>query len=374
MKRLNLIDKAFLLKRTSIFGTLDLDLLLAIADKLEAVEFDAGEVIFPIGQEAHRMYLIARGSVVIQDGHHRPLAQLATADIFGDESLFNEKPRAYEAISETDTLLMTLSRSYLSSIFSEYPSVALSFLQEYASSATFRPRRKVGEGNYMSIRSRLFLWFLPLLIAFVALVSSFFYLNWYWEILSGFNAHLQSVVVSSSELFNPQDISWIDQHRRDPDVTQSPEYQKTLQKLVHLQEKLALTDLYVVVIEPVKKGETVLDKPPSATNKIYDGIDKNYAYREVYLLDAAGHPNPVGLPNSGSAYHHQPGDFDFTESQEHTIYFTKEPFVTPIYQARDTKQRFMTAYAPIMDSNGNVAGLIAADVTLKVIDSKLKML
>lgn len=141
MKRLNLIDKAFLLKRTSIFATLDLDLLLAIADKLEAVEFDAGEVIFPIDQEAHRMYLIAKGTVLIQNHLHQQIAQLSTADIFGDESLFNEKPRAYEAISETDSLLLTLSRSYLSSIISEYPSVAVSLLQEYASVVAFRTRK-----------------------------------------------------------------------------------------------------------------------------------------------------------------------------------------------------------------------------------------
>lgn len=225
----------------------------------------------------------------------------------------------------------------------------------------------------MTIRSRLFMWFLPLLIAFVALVSSFFYLNWYWEIISGFKAHLESIVISSSELFNPDDIAWIDQHRHDPDISQSAEYQRSVQKLEHLEDKLSFTDLYIIAIEPVKKGEPVLlDQPSSDTNKIYDGVDKSYAYREVYLLDVSRHTKPSIALDSGQTMAHRTGDYDFTESQEHTVYFTKEPFVSPIYEARDTKQRFMTAYAPIIDAGGSVVGLVAGDVSLKIIDSKLK--
>lgn len=140
MKRLNLIDKAFLLKRTALFGSLDLDLLLAIADKFNLASCDAGDLIFPSGQDVHRLYVVAKGTVVLRDASHKPLAHLGTAAYFGDEALFNEKPSAYEAISETDTVLLTMTRAHLSTVISECPAVAVSLLQEYASSIPVRPR------------------------------------------------------------------------------------------------------------------------------------------------------------------------------------------------------------------------------------------
>lgn len=141
MKKISLIDKAFLLKRTPLFSTLDLDLLLSIADKLGLSSLESGDTIFNIDQEANRMYLIAKGSVRIQDKNRRQLALLGVDDFFGDESLFYEKPRSYEAICHEDSVLLTLSRTNLLTIISECPSVAVGFLQVYSSNLTFRPRK-----------------------------------------------------------------------------------------------------------------------------------------------------------------------------------------------------------------------------------------
>jgi signal-transduction protein with cAMP-binding, CBS, and nucleotidyltransferase domain len=141
MKKQTLIDKAFLLKRTTLFNALDLDLLLAIADKLGMVQFDPGEVIFPINQDAHRMYFIAKGTVLLKDAQQQVLARLSVGDYFGDEALFNEKPRGYEAVSEGDSLLLTLSKSHMAMILAEFPPVAMSFLQVYASQIPYRTRR-----------------------------------------------------------------------------------------------------------------------------------------------------------------------------------------------------------------------------------------
>ncbi len=132
MKPLSLIEKAFFLKKVKPFSELDLDLLLAIAEKLYYDEYDANERVFSHGQAANRMYLIVRGSVEIDDAKMRPLYQIGNGDFFGDESLFNEQPRSYGAICKTDTELLTVSRSHLLSIISECPSVAVSLLQCYA--------------------------------------------------------------------------------------------------------------------------------------------------------------------------------------------------------------------------------------------------
>jgi CRP/FNR family cyclic AMP-dependent transcriptional regulator len=139
MKRLTLIDKAFLLKNTILFGALDLDLLLAIADKLGVVKLDPGDHIFLAHEEANRMYFIIKGQVDIRSPESQPICSLGVGDFFGEESLFNDKPRAYEAFSPTETYLLTLSRTNLYTIISECPAVAIGFLQVYTSAVTFRP-------------------------------------------------------------------------------------------------------------------------------------------------------------------------------------------------------------------------------------------
>jgi CRP/FNR family cyclic AMP-dependent transcriptional regulator len=139
MKRLTLIDKAFLLKRSVLFGALDLDLLLAIADKLGFVIFDPGDHVFVANEEANRMYFIIKGQIDIRADSSQPICSLGMGDFFGEESLFNDKPRAYEAFSPTETHLLTLSRANLYAIISECPAVAVGFLQVYTSAVTFRP-------------------------------------------------------------------------------------------------------------------------------------------------------------------------------------------------------------------------------------------
>lgn len=139
MKILNLIDKAFLLKRTPVFSSLDLDLLLTVADKLGLVVSDPGDYIFVSGEDANRMYFIVKGEVEIRTNGHRMICKLAHGDFFGEESLFNNKPRSYEAFTPVETHVLTLSRTNLYAIISECPSVAVGFLQVYTSALQFRP-------------------------------------------------------------------------------------------------------------------------------------------------------------------------------------------------------------------------------------------
>ncbi len=140
----SLIEKAFFLKKTRLFSELDLEILLAIAEKLQEDDYDANEKVFSAGQVANRIYLIEKGSVQILDERMRPIAEILAGDYFGDESLFNEQPRAYTAVSKTDALFLTLSRSQLLSIISECPSVAVSLLQAYSQHLPCRHRQPLG--------------------------------------------------------------------------------------------------------------------------------------------------------------------------------------------------------------------------------------
>jgi len=115
-----------------LFGDLDLEILLAIAEKLHEDDYDQDEKVFTPGQVANRVYLIVEGTVLIESELRRPLCELSAGDYFGDESLFNEQPRGYAAVCKTDSLFLTLSRSHLLSVISECPSVAVTLLQAYS--------------------------------------------------------------------------------------------------------------------------------------------------------------------------------------------------------------------------------------------------
>lgn len=115
-----------------LFNELDLEILLAVAEKLHEDDYDKDEKVFTPGQVANRIYLIAEGTVQVRDEHRKVLSELHAGDYFGDESLFNEQPRGYAAVCKTDAILFTISRSHLLSIISECPSVAVTLLQSYS--------------------------------------------------------------------------------------------------------------------------------------------------------------------------------------------------------------------------------------------------
>lgn len=140
MKPFGLIEKAFFLKKVKIFADLDLELLLAIAEKLHLDEYDKGDPIFTAGHAANRIYLLVQGDVSLIDEKSSQISELTSGDVFGDEALFSEGPRAYAAFAKTDAVLLTLSRSHLLSIISECPSVAVSLLGAYANHIPCRHR------------------------------------------------------------------------------------------------------------------------------------------------------------------------------------------------------------------------------------------
>ncbi len=216
----------------------------------------------------------------------------------------------------------------------------------------------------MTIRSRLLLLLLPPLMAFVVLISCFFYFNWSREILHSFKSRLQSIVVTTAQTFHIDEIEWMIKHVHDPGVILTTPYQQLRQRLASLRQKLGVTNMYIVQIEPVSEGEYVLpDHPEYSFNEIYEGHNPQNAYRQVFLVEV-GEQKPSSLQ--------PPGSYDFSETDERQVYLTKKAFVTPIYETRKTHERFMSAYAPIFNGSGEVLALLGADVGMKAIDQKLQ--
>ncbi|WP_213358362.1 cyclic nucleotide-binding domain-containing protein [Chlamydiifrater phoenicopteri] len=137
---MNLIDKAFLLKKTSFFSSLDMDVLLAIADRTDNLTFKPKSEIFEVGQPGFSLYIIAEGTVTIRGASKEILDELKPEECFGEESLFNNRFREYSALAKTFVRVLALSKGQFLSILEECPSVALSILELYSKQVSFRSR------------------------------------------------------------------------------------------------------------------------------------------------------------------------------------------------------------------------------------------
>lgn len=134
----NQIEKAFLLKKTFLFADLNLEHLLAIANKIDVQILDKNEYIFKNKQSALHIYIIAKGNIQLLDENNQILIELSEGDLFGDEALFNDQIHQYQAKCITKCHLLTLTKKHLTAIISECPTVAINLLEAFAKQITFR--------------------------------------------------------------------------------------------------------------------------------------------------------------------------------------------------------------------------------------------
>ncbi|MCH9633720.1 MAG: hypothetical protein S4CHLAM7_04530 [Chlamydiae bacterium] len=134
----NLIEKAFLLKKTVLFADINLDDLLIIADKLDSIETQENQIIFKEDQTAQHMYIITEGKIELKNSTDQISSLLDGGEIFGDEALFSGRKHSYKATAKSNGHLLALTKKHLGVIFSECPSVALHFLKLYAQKISCR--------------------------------------------------------------------------------------------------------------------------------------------------------------------------------------------------------------------------------------------
>lgn len=132
MKALPLVEKAFHLQKSPLFQDLDLDLLLAIGEKAQALRVDSGDEIFAYGQVGNHIYFIVEGELELRDETGTPIAQLGVGDCFGDEAIFTQSSRSFAAYALRQSSLLSLTRAHLYGVISEFPMVAISLLQHYS--------------------------------------------------------------------------------------------------------------------------------------------------------------------------------------------------------------------------------------------------
>ena len=119
----------------------------AIVDKLEPVEFMAGERIIAEGDEGDAMYLISSGGgrvVKEVEGQELMLDSLSEGEFFGEMSLLVGGPRSASVFAATNTEVLRLKSSDLFEIMKKYPRIE-SVLEEFYEKRSKATRQKMKE-------------------------------------------------------------------------------------------------------------------------------------------------------------------------------------------------------------------------------------
>ena len=130
-----------------LFAAFSKDEFAAIVDKLEPVEFMAGERIIVEGDEGDAMYLISRGGgkvVKEVEGQELVLDNLAEGEFFGEMSLLVGGPRSASVFAMADTEVLRLKSSDLFEIMKKYPRIE-SILEEFYEKRSKATRQKMKE-------------------------------------------------------------------------------------------------------------------------------------------------------------------------------------------------------------------------------------
>jgi CRP/FNR family cyclic AMP-dependent transcriptional regulator len=104
-----------LIRQAAIFADLTDDERAHVAEICQEQRFKFGQTIFREGEPGNRLYIIAEGEVRISrdvpGSGEEALAVLKKGACFGEMSIFDRSERSTDAIANTDTALLTITRS-----------------------------------------------------------------------------------------------------------------------------------------------------------------------------------------------------------------------------------------------------------------------
>jgi CRP-like cAMP-binding protein len=104
-----------LLKQAAIFADLDDGELSRVIEVCREQKFQGAETIFKEGEPGNRLYIIAEGEVRISrnipGSGEEALAVLKQGACFGEMAIFDRSERSTDAFANTDSRLLTITRS-----------------------------------------------------------------------------------------------------------------------------------------------------------------------------------------------------------------------------------------------------------------------
>jgi CRP/FNR family transcriptional regulator, cyclic AMP receptor protein len=117
------MDIVFLLKSVPLFAGLSGEQLLPVADIVQRVDYEKGQVVFEQGQPGSHVYLVLEGSVeVLHDGER--VAVLGAKECFGEMALLDSGARSASIRTLADTSLWAIAREDFQDLLDLHPALA----------------------------------------------------------------------------------------------------------------------------------------------------------------------------------------------------------------------------------------------------------
>jgi CRP/FNR family transcriptional regulator len=125
-----------LLARVPLFAALDAEAASSLEATMTTRTLARGHVVFHEGDAGDRLFVVLDGKVKISraaaDGRENLLALLGAAEMFGELSLFDPRPRTASATTVTTSTLASLDHDDLRPLLFERPGVAVQLLKALA--------------------------------------------------------------------------------------------------------------------------------------------------------------------------------------------------------------------------------------------------
>ena len=117
------MDMVFLLKAVPFLSDLSGEQLLPIADIVQHVHVEAGDLVFGEGQPGNHLYVILEGEVDVLRGKER-VARLGQKECVGEMALLDSSPRSASVKARTDCELLAIARDDFQDLLDMHPALA----------------------------------------------------------------------------------------------------------------------------------------------------------------------------------------------------------------------------------------------------------
>lgn len=128
LKMLSTVERVIVLKSLSMFAETPDEALAELADLLNEMVVQPGEVIVREGETGDSLYIIVDGRVEVVDDN-RVLNQLGARAVFGELSMLDSSPRTATIRAIEETSLLRLDQTSFYEIMSDYVEVAMGTIQ-----------------------------------------------------------------------------------------------------------------------------------------------------------------------------------------------------------------------------------------------------
>lgn len=143
------IERVLFLKDTPMFMEVEIPALVHVAERLEARDYEAGELVLRQGEATGGVYLVRTGQVAVsqrRDGGDVTVATLGPYDCAGELSVLNGSPATADCTASTSVTCWFLGSAVLSDLLHRHPRLAVGLIR-VLSQRLIATTRLVGQGH-----------------------------------------------------------------------------------------------------------------------------------------------------------------------------------------------------------------------------------